>query len=282
MQIFLCGLYRSGTTITWRTIAQDKNLQSFDEPFNEFLRKLPAQHHAGFGKEYLPRFQENEQEFKQNFTPMLPERDLSRAFTSSEEKYLKWLIAPYSTVNIDFTRCTFKLAELRRLFPEALIIHLKRQPQAFATSHIKPSHKVSGVRGMIGRLYQEKTFFDRKGRYDFYNYQKIIEDYYPQEFDYLLPRLKSYQGQKLQNLPAYVKILLLHRHNQNVVDKFAMAHPDNFMEWQFEEFIAQPKEHLRHIYSYFNQPMPHFDFEHLRAPNLGYLPDSKAWDVFSW
>ena len=281
MQIFLCGLYRSGTTVTWRTIAQDKRLQSFDEPFNEFLAKLPASHPAKFGEEYLQRFQENEAEFKSKFCPILPQRDLKRNLSPAEKEYLSWLVKPHPAVNIDFTRCTFKLTDLRQLFPDALIIHLRRLPQAFASSHIKPSFKAPGIKGVAGRWYREKTFFSRKSRYNFYNYEKIIEEYEPEQFAYLLPQLKDYQGQKLQNLPAYVKMLLLHRHNQNMVDEFSKVHPKNFLEWQFEEFASHPKKHLKQIYDHFNQTMPNFKLDNLRSPNLGYLPDSKKWDVFS-
>ncbi|MGK0363540.1 MAG: hypothetical protein ACI85O_000587, partial [Saprospiraceae bacterium] len=68
--------------------------------------------------------------------------------------------------------------------------------------------------------------------------------------------------------------------NQNVVDNFSSSHPDNFLEWQFEEFATQPQEHLGQIYGHFKRPMPHFSFDHLRTPNLGYLPDSEMWDIF--
>ena len=280
MQIFICGLYRSGTTVTWQTLSQDKNLQSFDEPFNEGLFKLPHVHHSGSNTTYLPRFNENKALFFDKFSPIIASQDLKTTFTKSQKEYLNWLIAPYKSVNIDFTRCNFKLQELRKMYPEALIVHLKRKDTAFVTSHIKTSFVATGLRAALGRWYRKHTFFTRKSRYNFYNYERIIEEYEPQQFDYLLPQLKNFQTKNLQNLPAYVKMLLLHKHNQNVVDKFSNRHPENFLEWQFEEFINQPKEHFEQIYNHFKRPMPPFDFSHLRPPNLGFLPNSEKWKVF--
>ena len=280
MQIFLCGLYRSGTTITWRTISQDKNLQSFDEPFNEGLEKLPQINHMGSNDTYLSRFDEDNALFFNKLSPILPPQDLKTNFTQKQKQYLQWLIAPYQAVNIDFTRCNFKLEQLREMYPNALIIHLKRNAPAFVSSHIMTSYKAKGLRAQIGRWYRKNTFFTRRNRYNFYNYEKIIEKYEPAQFNYLLAQLKQHQGQKLQDLPAFVKMLLLHKHNQNVVDAFSNKHPENFLEWQFEEFTRQPEEHLKQIYSHFNQTMPHFNFEHLRTPNLGYLPDSEKWNIF--
>ena len=280
MQIFLCGLYRSGTTITWKTISQDAHWVSFDEPFNENLKDLPKLNRSKSNEKYLPRYQEEPSLFKNLFAPILPEEDLKKDFSAKQKQYLQQLLKPYRAVNIDFTRCTFKLAELRRLYPDALIIHLKRQPAAFVSSHIMTSYRESGLKARLGRWYREKTFFSRKNRYNFYNYEKIIEKHEPKQFEYLLPKLKKYQGKKLQDLPAYVKMLLLHRHNQNIVDEFANTHPENFLEWQFENFLKEPQLHLEQIYSHFNQSMPKFNFDSLSPPNLGYLPNSENWDIF--
>lgn len=278
MKVFICGLYRSGTTVTWRTLAQDERFTSFDEPFNENLADLPQLSHAGDNACYLPRFRENPALFRKIFIPIPPSRDLATDFTAQEEAYLRWLLTPYPAVNVDFTRCTFKLAALRRLYPEALIIHLKRAAPAFVSSHIITSHRAPGVRAALGRLYRRYTFFRRKGRYDFFNYEKIIEKHASAELTYLLPQLKN--PAPLSELPAYQKLLLLHRHNQNAVDAFARTHPENFTEWKFEEFAVRPEAHLRIIYEHFGVEMPVFDFSHLRAPNRGYRPDSPLWEEF--
>lgn len=280
MQIFLCGLYRSGTTVTWKTLAQDKNLTSFDEPFNENLLNLPQLSRPGDNACYLQRFKENPQEFRRKVRPIYPPRDLATDFTAKQKEWLQWLTAPYPALNIDFTRCTFKLAALRKMYPQALIIHLRRRPAAFAGSHITTSYRAPGLKAALGRFYRKKTFFTRTGGYNFYNYEKIIEKHYADDFAYLLPQLKEYQGQPLQKLPAYVKLLLLHKHNQNAVDTFAAAHPDLFLEWQFEDFTREPAEHFGQIYQIFGKKMPAFDFSGLRSANPGHEPESEKWKVW--
>lgn len=280
MKIFICGLYRSGTTITWKTLAQDKNLASFDEPFNENLLDLPQLSRPGDNACYLTRFNENPELFHTIVKPIYPPQDLQSKFTTEQTKYLKWLLKPYKSVNIDFTRCTFKLDALRKIYPDALIIHLRRSPIAFASSHLAVSYKEPGVKAAFARFYRKQTFFTRKGRYDFYNYQKIIEQYAAQEFTYLLAHLKNRQDKQLKDLPAYIKLLLLHQHNQNVVDEFAKTESENFQEWHFENFAIQPQKHIRKIYRHFDKEMPNFDFSHLRPPNLGYYPKSDKWNIF--
>ena len=280
MQIFICGLYRSGTTITWKTLAQDKNLASFDEPFNENLLDLPQLSLPGDNACYLPRFYENPELFRAKVEPIYPPQDLKSEFTAKQKEYLQWLLAPYNAINVDFTRCTFKLDALRKMYPDALIIHLRRSPVAFTSSHVSVSYKAPGLKAAFGRFYRKKTFFTRKSHYDFYNYQKIIEQYSSADFAYLLPQLKNYKNKNLQELPAYINLLLLHKHNQNIVDKFVATHPYNFMEWQFENFAKHPEKHFQQIYRHFAIEMPNFDFSHLKPPNLGYLPDSDKWDIF--
>lgn len=280
MRIFICGLYRSGTTITWKTISQDPDFVSFDEPFNENLRDLPRLNRSGSNANYLPRFEKEPSIFREYFAPILPSEDLNRAFTHQQEKYLLNLLTPYKNLNVDFTRCTFKLANLHQLFPDALIIHLKRKPSAFASSHLIPTYKAKGIKAALGRIYRSKTVFTRKSRYNFYNYEQIIEQHAPQEFEHLLPLLKEYQGLELKDLPAFVKLLLLHKRNQEVVNEFAAKHGENFLEWQFEDFLEAPEKHLREVYKYFNKPMFSFDFSKFRSANLGYSPTSKMWDVF--
>lgn len=281
MRIFICGLYRSGTTITWKTISQDPSFVSFDEPFNENLRDLPQLNRSGSTANYLTRFQTTPSIFQEDFAPILPAEDLSRTFSPQQENYILNLLSQYKNLNVDFTRCTFKLKELRRLFPDALIIHLKRKPGPFASSHLLPTYKAKGVKAALGRIYRYKTFFTRNNRYNFYNYEQIIEQYAPQEFEHLLPLLKDYQEIKLKDLPAFIKLLLLHKRNQEVVDEFAIKDGDNFLEWQFEDFLEAPEKHLSEVYKHFNKPMFSFDFSKFRSANQGYSPTSKMWDVFS-
>lgn len=280
MQIFICGLYRSGTTVTWKTISQDSDFVSFDEPFNENLKNLPYLNRSGSNSNYLKRFEEEPSLFKENFAPILPSEDLKRKFTKQQKFYLLSLLQQYENLNIDFTRCTFKLAELRHLFPDALIIHLKRKPAAFASSHLTPTFRAKGTKAVIGRFYRLKTIFSRKGRYNFYNYEEIIEKHASHEFLDLLPLLKDFQQAELKNLPAFVKLLMLHKRNQEIVDEFAAQNRSNFFEWQFEEFIEKPELHLKKIYKHFNKPMFSFDFSHLKTPNPGHSPFSKRWNVF--
>lgn len=174
---------------------------------------------------------------------------------------------------------TLKLTELRNLLPDALIIHLSRRPKAFVSSHMTPSYKEKGLRGLLARNYRKATFFSRKNRYNFYHYEQIIEEFYPEMFIDLSAAQEALENKTLEEIPAYLKLLLLYQLNQNKIAEFKSTRPENFLEWKFEQFLSDPGAHLQQIYHHFGEKMPVYDFSHLRKPNLGYKIDSPAWNV---
>lgn len=234
---------------------------------------------ADTNRHYLPLFEQDPDIFRQKCAPIYPSEELSPNLSTKQRDYIKWLVGNHERVNIDFTRCNFKLRQLRELFPEALIIHLHRSPTAFVSSHITPSYKEKGLRGLLARKYRKASFFTRKSRYNFYNYEQVIEEFYPELFDDFFQKNEALQGKSLGKTPAYIKMLLLHRLNQQRIDDFKTAYPDNFFEWQFEHFLSEPHKHLRELYTHFGKEVPVFDFSKLRKPNLGYKANSPAWNV---
>ncbi len=281
MLVFICGLYRSGTTITWKTLAQDKRFVSFDEPFSPFRADLPELDPDESNADYLDFFNKNPREFRSYCAPIYPQEYLSPDLTDAQVRYIKWFAGQWENMLIDFTRCNYKLEQLRRIFPEAIIIHLSRQPAAFVTSHVTHSPRAAGVYAALARKYRKFTFFTRTDRYNFYSYEDILEKHFGTETERMKSDVPTLKNLPLHKIQAYVKLLLLHRHNRRAVDKFATRYPEKFLDWQFENFLISPESHLQNLYDLLGMDCFSFDFSRLRSPNYGYRPHSDKWDVLT-
>lgn len=277
MQIFICGLPRSGTTITWKTLAQDKRFASYDEPFSEFREELPELDMDKTNSGYLDLFNKNPKEFRSYCTSIPPSQYMSKGFTDAQVRYIKWLVGHWKNVNIDFVRCNFKLEHLRTLFPNAIIIHLSRKAPAFVSSHITHSHRTPGIYAFFARHYRRLTFFLRKKSYNFYNLEEAIDTHFSKEIEQVKSKTKGIKDLPLNKCRAYQKLLLLHKYNRIETEKFGNKYPELYMQWQFESFLASPEKHLRELYGMLNMEYFNFDLTHLRKANRGYKPENKKW-----
>ncbi|MDF3130407.1 sulfotransferase [Kiritimatiellaeota bacterium B1221] len=174
--IFIIGLRRSGTTIFWETFRQDERFIAYDEPYNPHLIDLPEEHSKCVRKEFISLYNDDPELFRLMFSPITVEQESSKYLTSSQKKYLKWLLKGKRPVCIDFTRMNFKLEELYEIDPNAQVIHLIRDVREVAISHIiKRISRSAGFVTKLKSLIRTKLFWVLTCRCNGYGFQTIYK-----------------------------------------------------------------------------------------------------------
>ena len=243
--VFIVGLKRSGTTIFWKTFRQDKRFMCFDEPFHPqlFLHVTQgADNHKSTMTEYLGK----REIILNHWSCIQPYQEIVGKFIPHQLTYLKKLLASGDNVCMDFVRCHSKIGELRKLDPDALIIHLLRDPRAFVTSHLKPYGK------WVSNELPEK-FFEYGGWFDYWQYQTLCN-------------LMGFRE------AAHLALLRLWKAFFDVAEG---QRPD--MTLQFEDFATNSEDTMQLLYEMLNLDYPGFDFSGIHAPNAPFEPDNPLW-----
>lgn len=137
--IFISGRFRSGSTLLWNIFRNIPECNSFYEPCHDLLlthvecNTAPQSSHVGvtsYWDEYLPILSELKQYHSIDFgykNLFLEPQDQY----DSLEKYIRFLIECCEDIRpvLQFNRVDFRLPWLRKKFPEAVIIHLYRNPR---------------------------------------------------------------------------------------------------------------------------------------------------------
>jgi hypothetical protein len=145
MNLFVCGLRRSGTTILYDALREDSELECFYEP----LREQDATIGGGSGARDDDAFAETRARrdaFRAEHYPDLqpelfnwggpraPELELDSGFPDYVSEFLGSLLAAAPNVAIKETRLHHKLGAVAQLDPEAVVVHLVRDPRAVTAS----------------------------------------------------------------------------------------------------------------------------------------------------
>lgn len=136
--VFLTGRFRSGTTALWRVFEEHAGFKAYYEPCHDGLLghiayTSPSEGHRGvdnYWGAYSEILPDVHRLFRREFgiSRLLLEADHEY---EALEAYLRMLIdraQPLRPV-LQFNRADFRLPWLRRKFPEATIVHLKRNPR---------------------------------------------------------------------------------------------------------------------------------------------------------
>ncbi|MGZ0656215.1 sulfotransferase [Coraliomargarita sp. W4R53] len=267
--IFIVGLRRSGTTIFWETLRQNKSFVSFDEPFNPLLTELPLQNRKRTRDEFIEVFNRDSEAFRTNFAAIPLDEEFAPGLTALQSNYLKWLLGQFDKPAIvDFTRCTFKIEALHQIDPEAVLIHLFREPGAFATSHLIPSRsrKKLPCHTQLMDWYRKTTFFSRTGGFDSYGYENL----------YNLNRGRIFEvPSSASALEKLLHIAQISSTTANVVGQ--RFYQDTFMSLNFEDFTKNPSEALNQLFSLAGAHQFDFDLSGIRLAAERFQTGSPKW-----
>lgn len=199
-RIIIHGLRRSGTTILWETLRGDPRLRCYDEPFHPRLVAGARDNHKGTWTEFaaaLPTLSARP-------AAIQPRAELDPTLSAGQATWLAALCDSHDRVVIDIVRGWNRVPSLTAACGDALHVHLLRDPANWAAAHLLPS-AVPTLRRRVGDLYRRATFFTRRGGYDGYQYQQIIEAALEQDHPVFRGIPAGAQG--LRHAPAYIRLL---------------------------------------------------------------------------
>ena len=145
MNLFLCGLRRSGTTILYDALGEDPELRRWYEPLREEAETVgggSGASDADLGAEMrevrerfrADRYPELQIELFNWGGPRAPELELETGLPAHIRDWLAELLDSAPNVAIKETRLHHKLGSVAELDPDAAVVHLVRDPRAVTAS----------------------------------------------------------------------------------------------------------------------------------------------------
>jgi hypothetical protein len=270
IKLIIVGLRRSGTTIYWETFRQDGRLLCYDEPFNRYLRVLPAATGLKAPEEFIQLLGSDAASFWDRFSPIHYGEELSEGLSEAQRAWLEYLGDSGERVALDTTRCAFKIAALREAAPDAVLVHLHRPAASHASSHMLPS--APGWRGRLRRLSRRRGFWTRSGNYNGWGLEAIIEG---SSGSGALP-------QEVYSLPAVAKLLAFWKLNyERVEDDGPRYFGERFISQSFDSFCNDPEGAMARVYELLGMAVPKLDFEKIHPPHGPHDPHSPMWKNYS-
>jgi len=277
LKLIIAGMRRSGTTIFFETVAQDRSLVCYDEPFNPWLEKLPSTVGLKNPVEFEQLLRKDASEFWRKYVPIHTSQELKPGLSDKEREYLDYLAATGDHVMTDVTRCHFKVAALKEAAPDAVLLHLYRPASQIATSHLLPSGK--SRREKLRKWVLRQNFWTRPDRYDFWYFETIVGRSPGTLFAERLAQI-GLDPQAIYRAPAVAKVLAYWRVN---FERIEIDGPeqfgDRFISQSFVDFCRDPRGVLGQVYERMGLPMPDFDFRRIHPPNDAYDAGSKNWET---
>lgn len=276
MNIFIVGLRRSGTTVFWRMFRGDDRLLCLDEPFNPLLSDLPRPHEKGTRAEIIDIYESQPDVFRRKFSPIEPKEEIETGLTDGQSEYLTWLLGQNRHVVCDFTRCAFKIEDLHRIDPSAVLVHLHRRPESVATSHLLPSG--SGTwRRPLANIARRLSFWWRRGWYDNWNFETIIGQSPDSRFgDILLS--DGIDAEAIYQLPAVGRLMAYWAVAYERVERVGRkAFAANFVSTEYERFCASPLATVTSIYDQTPLSPPEGSTVDVRSPSGPFQPTNRRW-----
>ncbi len=292
MQIIIVGLRRAGTTEFWRTWRQDKRFVCYDEPFNELNRHVndPDWWEKPFaGKEKEDLWERDPLTFWNYFAPIYRNEELKRGMSDHQEAFLSWLLGSAENVCTDLTRCHFKIADLKRIAPEAVLVHLRRPPQNWLTSIAFPSStKLKWIKSRRERTMRRLTrsarnavarrrFWTAQSGFGFHGYEEIMGVGPDSFFDFRIKEA-GMDPEMVRGMPLVGRLLALWKlYGQEAEAAGANHFGDRFLSVNFNTFCKSPDTAIADVYERLGSEMPTFDFSGIHAPPSPFDPSARQW-----
>ncbi len=277
MNLFVCGLRRSGTTILYDALREDPELTCFYEPLREqeptigggsgardedAFAETRARRDA-FRAEHYPGLQA---ELFNWGGPRVPQAELERELPDFVSEFLASLLEAAPNVAIKETRLHHKLGEIARLDPRAVVVHLVRDPRAVTASMLL------GRRRRVDIYPDADTFFSARTGRRLWSSRSISE-----------AAATSLRSLELPNdIPDFLRPL--------IVWKLAFAASDGdgrrlfgvrYILVRLEDLRAHPARGLGRIYAALGRetpaPVAEWATQNIRSDASVHLADDPRW-----
>lgn len=288
MNIVIIGMRRSGTTILYDVLQNDKRFTSFYEPlchgkknigggsgatsipYGDLLNKLRAEFISEEGLNVEPSYY--------NFgAPANPKLEFINTFPDDQKKYLKYIFNKTGIVLTKFVRMNDKIEELYKLIPDAKVIYIKKDPRRFSMSHVIGRKKASRSLKRIlfdllikGKPIKEPSFFKKVTGYNTWSSENFCKILFPEDFE-RIPK------------PAFYETLKLWKYFDDKYTKDGRKFfKENFLEVIHEDLCIDPKSVIDKIYNFIELPVSDqvlsWANDRLKAPRPIYKKNKSLWD----
>lgn len=227
----ISGMFRSGTTHLWKLLSADLAFEvSYCEPLH------PRLDQEMLTWDHYKNYQQQTDLIRKYWSPDYSSHRLLLGSDDSYPQmadYLRRLLAPHSLAK--FVRLTLRLGWFARIFPDAFVINIVRDPRAVCFSMLhRPDPKEIICHDLPWEDWHARQYFE-------------IYSQMPPFRDYLL---------SLQDEPPYVKILALWRINveRSLLD--LRDHVSKGIVVRHEDVCLKPEKELRKIYEKMGIPLP--------------------------
>ncbi|MCF6148442.1 MAG: sulfotransferase [Candidatus Kuenenia sp.] len=278
MNVFMQGMRRSGTTIVYDILSQDKNFDLYYEPFAAGRTPKPG---GGSGIQKIDLFEKIRkcrEAFQKNY-PSLKDVDMLNYGTPRDASlelendlpqycidYLKYLISRSEDTVIKFTRMYTKIPVLKRIDPDSKLILILRDPRAITTSYIFGRDQKH-----IEKFSTEKLFFEtvtQKNPWGSYELYKLLT--------------KTPEYTHMENCGNYLRVLMIWKYTfQQAYRTGKKLFGKKFFLLRHEDLISQPYKTLQLFYDFLERKLPenvlNWATEHVQKKTTLFAPDSKFW-----
>lgn len=275
--IFITGLRRSGTTILWETLRRDGAVSAYDEPFHPRLWSGARQNAKGTWDELGAYWQAVRPDETMAASPITPLDELASEAAPGQVRYLQSLMQSAGQTAIDSVRAWNKVAALVPRAVEVTVVHLMRSPVHWVAAHLLPSGAGTWKKALADR-YRRQSFFTRKGFYNNWQYEEIIDAALAREHP--MWAAVKIAPEALAREPAHVKLLAFWwAANLTTYRQLRSTGMDRVCTLTLEDFTAAPEAAMQRLYAAAGWPGPvdGFRLDHVGAVRAAWKADAPAW-----
>jgi hypothetical protein len=164
---------------------------------------------------------------------------------------------------------------LRAECPDAVLVHLYRDPAAQVTSHLLPSNP--GLRGKLRRKIHHRGFWSRTSQYNGWSFESIVGRPPHSLFAQRL-REGGLDPDAVYRMPAVGRLLAYWKISFDRVEEDGRSQfGERFVSQSFEAFCRDPGPSITRIYEQLGLDLPDLDLSKIHPPHAAHEADSPEW-----
>jgi hypothetical protein len=218
-------------------------------------------------------------EFERRRAPIELGEEMEDDLAAAQGSYLDWLLDQRDVVLCDLVRCNFKIEALHEVAPSAVLVHLHRSPEAFASSHLLPSGG-GWRRRLLNRFWRRPSFWHRRRDYNRWGIEELIGRDPSTAFGRRLAR-HGYDPNVVYAQPAVARLLAYWTLGFESAERTGRElYGGRFVSIRFEDFCRDPHATVGRVYDAAELAAPDATYDHLRPATGPFRPQDGRWDKY--